>query len=109
MWTSKDIWNLRADLRMSQFDFASHVDVPVSTVQLWEGNITHPSSLEEMRLNQLKDELPGRVSGAVRLAKAYVDDHASHGSSTVNTVILPGNQGSVSTDGHNVYISKPGG
>lgn len=88
---------------MKEPSFAANLSVTVSVVQQWELGIVHPSAAEEARLTELEQ----RVRQArVRLSEFVNQDEADRMRSSVKSVVLRGG-GTVSTDGHGVYISEP--
>jgi transcriptional regulator with XRE-family HTH domain len=103
MWTAQKIRLLRQQGLMKEPSFAESLGVTVSVVRQWELGILHPSAPEEARLTELEQ----RVRGArVRLADFVNQHEADRMRSPVKSFVLPGG-GTVSTDGHGVYISEP--
>ena len=90
MMTAEDIKRLRANARMDRVKFARAVGVPVSTIDMWEAGLAHPSQWEETKLNNL---ISGRAADLARLAELQKRVQADKEKSDVQTVLFPGGGG----------------
>lgn len=103
MWTAQDIRQLRQRLRMDVPHFASNLGVAEWVVSRWELGLSEPSAWEETKLADLE---PSILRDKARLAEVTLEYMKARQNSPVKTFLVQGG-GSVSSDGHSVYISEP--